>query len=71
MNYQEKYNQSIINKEAFWAEQADKIAWFKKPETILSQDKNGFYRWFKGGKLNTAYLALDHHVNTSRGEKLP
>ena len=70
MNYQEKYNHSITNKEAFWAEQADKIAWFKKPETILSQDENGFYRWFKGGKLNTAYLALDHHVNTGRGDKI-
>ena len=70
MNYQEKYNHSITNKEAFWAEQADKIAWFKKPETILSQDENGFYRWFKGGKLNTAHLALDHHINTGRGDKI-
>ncbi|MBC7407565.1 MAG: propionyl-CoA synthetase [Arcicella sp.] len=69
MNYQEKYNHSINNKEQFWAEQADKIAWFKKPETILSQDENGFYRWFEGGKLNTAYLALDYHVENGRGEQ--
>lgn len=69
MKYQEKYNHSINNKEQFWAEQADKIAWFKKPETILSQDKHGFYRWFEGGKLNTAYLALDYHVENGRGEQ--
>ena len=69
MKYQEKYNYSINNKEQFWAEQADKIAWFKKPETILSQDENGFYRWFEGGKLNTAYLALDYHVENGRGEQ--
>ncbi|MEA5458878.1 propionyl-CoA synthetase [Arcicella sp. LKC2W] len=69
MKYQEKYNHSIHNKEQFWAEQADKIAWFKKPETILSQDEDGFYRWFEGGKLNTAYLALDYHVENGRGEQ--
>jgi propionyl-CoA synthetase len=69
MKYQEKYNHSIHNKEQFWAEQADKIAWFKKPETILSQDEHGFYRWFEGGKLNTAYLALDYHVENGRGEQ--
>ena len=69
MKYQEKYNHSINNKEQFWAEQADKIAWFKKPETILSQDEHGFYRWFEGGKLNTAYLALDYHVENGRGEQ--
>lgn len=69
MKYQEKYNHSITNKEQFWAEQADKIAWFKKPETILSQDENGFHRWFEGGKLNTAYLALDYHVENGRGEQ--
>lgn len=69
MKYQEKYNHSITNKEQFWAEQADKIAWFKKPETILSQDEHGFHRWFEGGKLNTAYLALDYHVENGRGEQ--
>ncbi|PWK28568.1 propionyl-CoA synthetase [Arcicella aurantiaca] len=69
MKYQEKYNFSIHNKEQFWAEQANKIAWFKKPETILSQDEDGFYRWFKGGKLNTSYLALDFHVENGRGEQ--
>jgi hypothetical protein len=69
MKYQEKYNHSITNKEQFWAEQSDKIAWFKKPKTILSKDENGFYRWFEGGKLNTAYLALDYHVENGRGEQ--
>ncbi len=69
MKYQEKYNHSITNKEQFWAEQAEKIAWFKKPETILSQDEHGFYRWFEGGKLNTAYLALDYHIENGRGDQ--
>ena len=28
---------SIENKEQFWAEQAEKIQWFKKPQNILSE----------------------------------
>ncbi|MDZ7899004.1 MAG: AMP-binding protein [Arcicella sp.] len=70
MNYQEKYIHSITQKEAFWKEQADEIAWFKKSEAILSQDENGLYQWYKGSKLNTAYLALDHHVKTGKGDKI-
>ena len=43
MNYDSFYKRSIEQPEAFWAEQADKLAWYKKPKTILSQDKNGFW----------------------------
>ncbi|WP_242927718.1 propionyl-CoA synthetase [Pontibacter vulgaris] len=67
--YTEAYNQSINDPEGFWAEQADDIAWYQKPEQILSTDENGFYRWFKGGKLNTAYLALDYHVENGRADQ--
>ena len=31
--------------------------------------KKGFYRWFRGGKLNTSYLALDVHVEQGRGDQ--
>ncbi len=69
-NYPTAYPKSIHQPEQFWAEQARAIAWFEFPTHILSQDENGFYRWFKGGKMNTAYLALDHHVEQGRGEQL-
>lgn len=68
-SYQEVFSKSITEKAKFWSEQSEKISWFKKPEMILSQDKNGFYRWFYGGKLNTSYLALDFHVKNGRGEQ--
>ncbi|MFN8355499.1 MAG: propionyl-CoA synthetase [Spirosomataceae bacterium] len=68
--YQSLYNYSIQHREAFWAEQAQQIRWFKKPETILSQDEKGFYRWYQDGTLNTSYLALDYHVETGRGEQV-
>ena len=69
MKYDHFYKESITNPEKFWAEQAEQIHWFKKPESILSQDEHGFYRWFQGGKMNTAYLALDYHIEQGNGDQ--
>lgn len=69
MSYQQQYKASIEQSEQFWQEQANKIHWFKQPQTILSKDENGIDRWFADGELNTAYLALDHHVLNGRGDQ--
>ena len=70
MRYLDIYQQSIEQPELFWREQAEQIKWYELPETILSQDEHGFYRWFSGGKLNTSYLALDVHIEEGRGAQL-
>ncbi|MBC8259545.1 MAG: propionyl-CoA synthetase [SAR324 cluster bacterium] len=70
MNYHDEYQQSIEQPEVFWRKQAEQLKWYEFPETILSQDEHGFYRWFAGGKLNTCYLALDVHIEDGRGEQL-
>ncbi|MCB9057036.1 MAG: propionyl-CoA synthetase [Calditrichae bacterium] len=70
MGYQEIFKQSIEDPQSFWAEKAEDIFWFQKPESVLSQDKKGNYRWFKGGMLNTAYLALDYHIETGYGDQI-
>ena len=70
MNYHDEYQQSIEQPEIFWRKQAEQIKWYEFPETILSQDEHGFYRWFAGGKLNTSYLALDVHIEEGRGDQL-
>lgn len=67
MSYPIKYDQSISEKEAFWRAEASKIDWFTFPETILSQDNEGLYRWYAGGKMNTCYLAVDRHVIQGNG----
>ncbi len=69
MNYKQFYQQSLEAPESFWKTQAEKLDWFRFPETILSKDENGLYRWYKGGRLNTSYLALDHHVANGRGDQ--
>jgi propionyl-CoA synthetase len=70
MSYHAEYTQSIENPEAFWAEKAAELPWFKQPQTILSKDENGIDRWFADGEMNTAYMALDYHVENGRGDQL-
>ena len=69
MNYRQQHRHSIEQPEVFWAEQAENIAWFKKPNTVLSNDDNGVPRWFADGELNSCYLALDYHIEQGRGEQ--
>jgi propionyl-CoA synthetase len=70
MDYNHFYNESILNKEDFWRNQASKIAWFKTPENILNVDNEENYSWFEDGELNTCYLAVDKHVFEGKGDKL-
>mgnify|MGYP006285386623 FL=1 len=69
-DYQTIYNKSLQDPEAFWQEQADKLPWLEKPEQVLYKDEHKLYRWFQGGSMNTAYLALDYHVEQGRGEQV-
>ena len=69
MTYRTEYEQSIQDPEAFWRRQAAELAWYKEPTTILPRDADGQYHWFADGELNTAYLALDYHVENGRGDQ--
>lgn len=48
--------------EEFWAEQSKLIDWIKEPQTILDKSNPPFYKWFKGGQLNTCYNCVDRHA---------
>ncbi|MFA7554990.1 MAG: propionyl-CoA synthetase [Spongiibacteraceae bacterium] len=69
MPYQTEYRQSIDQPEIFWADRAADLPWYRQPTTILSTDDNGISRWFADGEMNTAYMALDFHVENGRGEQ--
>lgn len=69
MRYTEFYQKSMTDPVAFWREQAETIEWFQFPQTILSQDAHGLWRWYADGMLNTCFLALDRHVREGRGEQ--
>ena len=68
MGYTDTYQRALNDPEGFWAEQAADIPWFEPPTSILDQDENGAWRWFKGGKLNSCHVALDQHVEAGRGD---
>ncbi len=70
MSYSNIYKTSLQDSENFWKQQAENIEWFNFPKNILSYDEDGLPRWYKGGKLNTSYLALDYHVEQGRGEQV-
>lgn len=67
--HKELHRESLLDPKGFWGEQAKRIHWIKQPQEVVSQDKNGFYRWFADGELNTCYNALDIHVENGRGEQ--
>ncbi len=70
LDFKHHYEKSLEDPEQFWMEQAKAIDWFVPPTNGLSIDEKGFYRWFKGAKLNTSYLALDYHVKNGRGDQI-
>lgn len=69
MSYAEEYNYSISQPEDFWRQKAGDVPWFSAPETILSKDENGIYRWFSDGEMNTSYMALDYHCENGRADQ--
>ncbi|TDX29169.1 propionyl-CoA synthetase [Modicisalibacter xianhensis] len=67
--YHAEHQRSIDQPNDFWKEQARRVPWFKPPETILSYDDQNHARWYEDGELNTCHAALDHHVETGRGDQ--
>ncbi|MCK7575448.1 MAG: propionyl-CoA synthetase [Chromatiales bacterium] len=69
MGYQTLYDRSMQDPSAFWAEAADLIDWDRPWDRVLDDSNPPFYRWFKGGRLNTCYNAVDRHVKAGRGDQ--
>ena len=67
--YANEFRRSIEQPEAFWADQARRIPWFKAPTEILHYDEANHARWFADGELNICHAALDHHVDQGRGDQ--
>ena len=68
--YKEMYDYSIREPETFWAEQAERISWFKKWNNVWEWDFNkANVKWFEGAKLNACYNCVDRHVIDGYGEK--
>lgn len=69
-DYEALYRRSITDREGFWAEEADKLDWYKKWDKVLDDSKKPFFKWFSGGKINIIQNAIDRHLKTWRRNKL-
>jgi propionyl-CoA synthetase len=68
-SYDDVYGQWQNDPEAFWAEAAEEVHWYKKWDKVLDDSNKPFYRWFVGGETNTCYNAVDRHVEAGRGNQ--
>ncbi|MBX8485506.1 acetate--CoA ligase [Pseudomonas cichorii] len=70
--YKAMYQQSVVNPDGFWREQAERLDWIK-PFTHVKQtsfdDHRVDIKWFADGTLNVAYNCLDRHLE-ERGDSI-
>ncbi|MBM0168775.1 acetate--CoA ligase [Altererythrobacter sp. C41] len=67
--YEAMYRRSIEDTDAFWAEQARRLDWFRSPTTIANWSFDPVaIKWFEDGTLNICHNAVDRHVDAGHGE---
>src|SRR5437667_2492435 len=62
------YDRAQNDLEAFWAEEAEHLDWFKGWDKVLEW-KVPWAKWFVGGKLNVTYNCVDRHARSARRNK--
>jgi propionyl-CoA synthetase len=67
--YDLAYQRALTDPEGFWAEAASALHWDRPWDRVLDDAQAPLYRWFRGGRLNTCYNAIDRHVENGRGEQ--
>ncbi|MCB9983921.1 MAG: acetate--CoA ligase [Rhodospirillales bacterium] len=62
--YEAMYKGSIEQPEIFWAVQAKRLDWFKRPTVIknASFEDNVSIKWYEDGQLNACFNCIDRHL---------
>jgi len=63
------YDSANADFEAFWAEQASRLSWYRPWDTVMNWTPP-WVTWFEGGSLNASYNCLDRHVEANGGDKV-
>jgi acetyl-CoA synthetase len=67
--YQEMYRRSLDDPAGFWGEQAERLTWIKRWDSVGRWDfDEAEIAWFEGGELNVSANCLDRHLAT-RGDQ--
>lgn len=67
---EEAYARAENDRDAFWAEAADRLDWGKKWDQVLDWSNPPFAKWFVGGEINAAVNCVDRHVDAGNGDKV-
>ncbi len=67
--FQDLWRWSVDNKEAFWADMASELHWFRPWDGVLEWQPPRA-RWFAGGLTNISYNALDRHILAGGGDRV-
>ncbi|MBW7997370.1 MAG: acetate--CoA ligase [Candidatus Glassbacteria bacterium] len=62
------YEKADKDPEAFWAEFAEELDWYKKWDKVLEWNPPDA-KWFVGGKINACYNCVDRHVKNGLRNK--
>ncbi len=62
------YERARQDLEGFWAEEAERLDWSARWETVLEWDVP-WAKWFVGGQLNVAHNCVDRHAASGRRNK--
>ncbi len=69
--YEQQYQASVSDPDAFWGKTAERLDWSRKPTKIknVSYDLSDFHiKWFEDGELNASVNCLDRQLE-KRGDK--
>ena len=69
--YRDLYERSVEDNESFWRDQARRITWMEKFDTVKDVSfapDDVHIRWFEGGKLNACYNCIDRHLDERAGQ---
>ena len=67
---EEAYARADADREAFWAEAAERLDWGTKWDQVLDWSNPPFAKWFVGGTLNASVNCVDRHVAAGNGDKV-
>ena len=61
-SYADFHQRSIVERDAFWTEQAALIDWHKPFAEVCDYRNPPFAKWFAGGETNLCHNAVDRHL---------
>jgi len=66
----EAYAEAEADRDAFWADKAERLTWDRTWDRVLDWDNPPFAKWFVGGTINAAYNCVDRHVEAGLGDRI-